>query len=211
MPIKRKQLAGLGIPKPPSPPSQNTGKALSKVRQSKNRQASARLAANIALHGGKASNATIAPKVVSNTKGKASPKPPIQLKGLQKVLLAATHVVWAMGVAKYTTMPTSIVGYIVRQTASYAWVYAPKSPTSPPQYYCASLTNNGLAQWAIAKYLNNPSKPQASKASPTTKPKKPIVKPVQRARQKPPTVWGLGQSKPPTKPKKAPSKPSKAK
>src|SRR4249920_883209 len=151
--VKRKQLAGLGIKKPPSPPSQNSGKAIYKVTASKNKQAIARWLANKARHGGKP---TIKLKTISHTASPPAPQPPITLKGLQRVILASTHVTWFMGIARYYTMPTSLVGYIVRQTKQFAWVYCPTSQGIPAQYYCASLTCTGLTQWGIYKYLPPP-------------------------------------------------------
>jgi hypothetical protein len=209
---KRKQLAGLGIKKPPSPPSQNSGKAIYKTTASKNKQAVARWLANKARHKGKP---TIKLKTISHTASPPANKPPITLKGLQRVILASTHVTWFMGVARYYTMPTSLIGYIVRQNANFAWVYCPAQPPQLAQYYCASLTCNGLTQWGIYKYL---PAPKAKKASPPASPakqarlaqqaQKPTHKPVKRKRQAPPTQWGLGKSKPPSKPSKR--KPKKA-
>jgi hypothetical protein len=212
---KRKQLAGLGLKKPPSPPSQNTAQSINKVRISLNKQGKARLAANIARHGGQAKNATIKFTPTPQTQGLPPSKPPITLQGLQRVQLGTTHIAWYMGIARYYTMPTNLIGYIISPHALYTWVFCPKSPTSPPQYLCVSNANNGLTQYAIIKYFAAPKTPkygkggllaaQAAKlaaASPTSKPKKPTVKPIRRAKQKPPTQWGLGQSKPKPKPKK---------
>lgn len=233
-PIKR-GLAGLGIKKPPAslyPKRKKQGASINAVRLCKNRQAKARYKLNYLRHNGKP---TIRYKPIKVTASPPAPKSPIaaQLPYMQKVTIGAVHVTWAMGIARYQTAPINLIGYIVRQTKHLAWVYCPPSQASPapkkigglsnataskpPQYFCVSLSNNGLTQWAITGYIGTPKqKPPAQPASQQAKPSKAKAKPSQQAsngkgavqpkkrkRQKPPTKWHMQAPSKPAKPKKA--------